>query len=54
MGRNARAAFTVAFPTVHETETDATESPYLVGLNLSGRRVVVVGGGTSRSADFPC
>ena len=35
------------------TDSDATDSPYLVGLNLSGKRVVVLGGGTVAQRRLP-
>nr|WP_051048147.1 uroporphyrinogen-III C-methyltransferase [Rhodococcus sp. AW25M09] len=48
MGREAGPARAVAFPLVN-----ATDSPYLVGLNLDGRRVVVIGGGTVAQRRLP-
>lgn len=48
MGRAAGATRAVAFALVN-----ATDSPYLVGLNLVGRRVVVIGGGTVAQRRLP-
>lgn len=48
MGRESCEAHAVAFPSV-----DATDSPYLLGLNLSRKRVVVVGGGTVAQRRLP-